>query len=469
MARDVISTDYLVVGCGQSGMGFVDSFLDVSDADIVMVDRRTAPGGHWIDAYPFVRLHLPSVTYGMGSTPLGGEHIQTNGREAGLYERATGSEIAGHFDTVMQQRFLASGQVRFLPMTEYVGDGMLRSLVTGDVTRIEVRRKTVDATRVGGEVPETSPAPFEVADGVRLVTPSQLSRLKGPAPGYVVVGAGKTAMDACMWLLDQGCPPDRITWVRARDLWFNNRFYLQPGHLSPHVVDGTASIVEAVARAATVDEAYEYLEAHGVIFRLDPSVRPTVFRGASCSETEMEKLRTIRNVVRLGRVRRIEPESILLEEGNVATSPEYLHVHCAAPGLPSHPTRAVFTEDTITIATITRASIAMSSAAIGRIEGLDIPTAEKNRLSPPMPPLTHPVRYLQTILSGLVAEQAWREHPPLRDWADHTRLNLTKRFPGQADDPGIRAARARLKESAGAAFENLARLVAEADQLEPSA
>lgn len=469
MGQDVISTDYLVVGCGQSGMGFVDSLLDVSDANIVMVDRRTAPGGHWLDAYPFVRLHLPSVTYGMGSTTLGAEHVQTYGREAGMYERATGSEIVGHFDAVMQQRFLASGRVRFLAMTEYVGDGTLRSSVTGDVTRVEVRRKTVDATRAGGEVPATYPAPFEVADGVRLVTPSQLGRLQEPASGYVVVGGGKTAMDACMWLLDQGCRPDRITWVRARDLWFNNRFYLQPGHLARHVVDGTASIVEAVARAATVDEAYEYLEERGVIFRLDPSVWPTVFRGASCSEAEMEQLRTIRNVVRLGRVRRIEPESIVLDEGSVATSPENLHVHCAAPGLPVGPARPVFAGDTITIATVTRTSIAMSSAAIARIESLDISTAAKNRLSPPMPPIGHPVRYLQTMLSGLAAELAWREYPSLRDWADNTRLSLTKRYPGQEDDADSKAARARLKESAGAAFENIARLVADVDQAEASA
>lgn len=415
-----------------------------------------------------MRLHLPSVTYGVESTPLGAEQVQTHGRDAGRYERASGSEIVGHFDAVMQQRFLASGRVRFLPMTEYVGNDMLRSLVTGDVMRIEVRRKTAHATRVGGQVPETYPPPFEVVDGVRLVTPSQLSRLQEPAPGYFVVGAGKAAMDACMWLLDHSCPLARITRVRARELWFNNRFYLQPGHLSRHVVEGTASIVEAVARAATVDQAYEYLEANGVIFRLDPSVWPTVFRGASCSEAEMEQLRTIRNVVRLGRVRRIEPESSLLEEGSVATGPKHVHVHCAAPGLPSRPTHVVFTEDTITIATITRASIAMSSAAIARIERLDIPTAEKNKLSPPMPPVTHPVRYLQAILSGLVTEQAWREHPSLRDWADSTRLNLTKRIPGQEDDPGIKAARARLEDSAGAAFENLARLVAEVDQLEPS-
>lgn len=466
VAQDVLSTDYLVVGCGQSGMGFVDSLLDVSDADVVIVDRRATPGGHWVDAYPFVRLHLPSVTYGMDSTPLGSDRVQTHGREAGLYERATRSEILGHFETIMEQRFLASGRVRFLPMTEYVGDGTVRSLVTGEVTRVDVRRKTVDATRVGGEVPETYPPPFEVADGVRLVTPGQLARQRGPANRYVVVGGGKTAMDACTWLLDQGCPPERITWVRARDLWFNNRAYLQPGHLSSQVLDGTASIVEAVARAATVDEAYEYLEARGVVFRLDPSVWPTVFRGASCSEAEMEQLRRIRDVVRLGRVRRIEPGSIVLEEGSVPTGPEDLHVHCAAPGLALAPSPPVFAEDTITIATITRISIAMSSAAIARIESLDIPTAEKNRLCPPTPPATHLVRYLQAILAGLAAELAWREHPTLRDWVDHTRLSLTRRTPGRPDDPDSRAARARLRESAAAAFENIARLVAEADEAE---
>ncbi len=341
MNHQVISTDYLVIGCGQAGMGFVDSLLDVTDADIVMVDRRSAPGGHWLDAYPFVRLHLPSVTYGVASTPLGAGGVQTHGREVGLYERGSGSEIVGHFDSVMQQRFLASGRVRYLPMTEYVEEtGELRSLVTGDVTRVEVRRKKVDATRAGGEVPATSPAPFEVVDGVRLLTPSQLGRLQEPASGYVIIGGGKTAMDNCLWLLDQGCRPDQITWIRARDLWFNNRFYLQPGHLSRHVVDGTASIVEAVAQATTVDEAYEYLEARGVIFRLDPSVWPTVFRGASCSEAEMEELRTIRDVVRLGRVLRIEPGAIILDEGSVSNeSGECARpLRCAgASGRPSSP------------------------------------------------------------------------------------------------------------------------------------
>ena len=49
-----VDTDYLVVGAGAAGMAFVDSLIGESDADVVVVDRRHVPGGHWNDAYPFV-------------------------------------------------------------------------------------------------------------------------------------------------------------------------------------------------------------------------------------------------------------------------------------------------------------------------------------------------------------------------------------------------------------------------------
>ncbi len=48
-----IETDYLVVGAGAAGLAFVDALVAACDADVVMVDRRHGPGGHWNDAYPF--------------------------------------------------------------------------------------------------------------------------------------------------------------------------------------------------------------------------------------------------------------------------------------------------------------------------------------------------------------------------------------------------------------------------------
>ncbi|MEL6317333.1 MAG: hypothetical protein AAFR16_06800 [Pseudomonadota bacterium] len=57
MAETHLETDYLIAGCGAVGMAFADTLLSETDADIIMVDRRGKPGGHWNDAYPFVTLH----------------------------------------------------------------------------------------------------------------------------------------------------------------------------------------------------------------------------------------------------------------------------------------------------------------------------------------------------------------------------------------------------------------------------
>ncbi|HEX3454511.1 MAG TPA: hypothetical protein VHS03_07785, partial [Gaiellaceae bacterium] len=107
------------MGAGALGMAFVDSLLTHGDADVVMVERRHRAGGHWLDAYPFVQLHQPSRYYGVDSTSLGFDRIETDGGDAGFFERASGSEICAYYDDVMRHRFLASGRVRFFPMSDH--------------------------------------------------------------------------------------------------------------------------------------------------------------------------------------------------------------------------------------------------------------------------------------------------------------------------------------------------------------
>ena len=77
-------TDYLIVGAGALGMTFADQLLTDTDASIVIVDRHHMPGGHWNDAYPFVRLHQPSAFYGVGSRPLGSNRIEAAGSTAAI-------------------------------------------------------------------------------------------------------------------------------------------------------------------------------------------------------------------------------------------------------------------------------------------------------------------------------------------------------------------------------------------------
>ena len=140
---DVIATDYLVVGAGAAGMAFTDSLLTHSDATVTIADRRHAPGGHWIDAYPFVRLHQPSAFYGVSSVPLGRDSVDQAGLNAGFYESADADELRAYYAQVMQEHFIASGRVRFFPASEYQADACgghwLVSRHTGERRRLAGR------------------------------------------------------------------------------------------------------------------------------------------------------------------------------------------------------------------------------------------------------------------------------------------------------------------------------------------
>ena len=258
--RSDIETDVLVVGAGALGMGFVDTLIDASDVDVVMIDRRHRPGGHWLDSYPFVQLHQPSMNYGVNSTPLGQDRVESAGGDAGLYERADGTEICGYYDDVMRHRFLASGRVRFFPMCDYLGDRRFRSRVTGTELSASVRRRVVDATYMASRVPATDPPPFEVADGVTCVPVGALTSLPKAPAGYVIIGGGKTAMDAVCWLLDQGTAPTDITWIRPRESWILNRRYFQPARGVVPTFEGVVLELEAVAECDSIEQVYERLE-----------------------------------------------------------------------------------------------------------------------------------------------------------------------------------------------------------------
>ncbi len=197
----------------------------------------------------------------------------------------------------------------------------------------------------------------------------------------MIIGGGKTALDAICWLLDRGTEPRDITWVRPRDSWVLNRAFFQPGRA--RTLEAVALQLEAMVASASVDEVYERLEASGVVLRTDPTVVPTMMKGATVSLGELEQLRSVEDVVRLGHVERIEPDRIVLERGSVPTGPDRLHVHCATPGLSDRPLRPIFGADTVTLQLVTRMSLTLSGALQGFLETSGRSTEEKNRLCPP--------------------------------------------------------------------------------------
>ena len=106
-----MDTDYLIIGSGAVGMAFADTLFHETDARIVIVDRHHGPGGHWNDAYPFVRLHQPSAYYGVNSRVLGSNTKDGSGLNIGMYERATGAELVAYYGQLMQL-FLARSEER---------------------------------------------------------------------------------------------------------------------------------------------------------------------------------------------------------------------------------------------------------------------------------------------------------------------------------------------------------------------
>jgi len=424
-----ISTDYLVVGSGAVGLAFADTLLaESTDAHITIVDRHGKPGGHWNDAYSFVALHQPSAFYGVNSLPLGTGRKDTHGVNAGLYELASGPEVSGYFDMVVRQRLLPSGRVTYLPMTDHLGEGRIRSLLSGEIARVEVRRKTVDGTYFGTSVPSTHKPRFAVAEGVRLVTPNELAHLgrsAGPTPSrYVILGAGKTAMDVGVWLLQSGAPADRIAWVVPRDSWLLNRRRTQPGtEFFDDAIGGQALQMEAFAKATSIDDLFERLEADEVMLRIDRTVRPTMFHYATISVGEVELLRRITDVVRLGRVRSIDAGGLRLERGAVAVEPGALYIDCTASAVEKRPPVPMFQGDRIVPQLVRAPQPAFSAAVVAyveaRYEGDDV----KNRLCATVPFPDTPEHYPLSILANLVNEAAWSGEPALRAWIRASRLD----------------------------------------------
>lgn len=423
MISTPVRVDYIVVGAGAVGMAFADQLLSDSEATIAIVDRRHRPGGHWNDAYPFVRLHQPSSYYGVNSRPLGSGGKDTTGFNAGLDELASGVEVVSYFEAVMQQRLQPSGRVRYFPVSEYTADGFIESRLSG-ARRPVAAGKIVDATRFSPNIPATRSPLYEVAAGVVCAPINDLPRLVQPEAAYTVIGAGKTGMDACLWLLQNGAEPERIRWIVPRDSWMFDRanFQTGPGTLVT-TLRFVADEVEAIAEADGVEDVFLRLEAKGAVLRLDPAVTPRLHHCATVTKGELAALRRIANVVRLGRVRRIERDRIVLDHGEVPTDSATVHIDCSASAIVHGEKRPVFEPGRINLQILRLCQPVFSATLVGHVEAVYADDAEKNALCRPMDYPSDPLGWLRMMSQELPARVGWAEHPEIAAFNAACRLD----------------------------------------------
>jgi hypothetical protein len=331
--------------------------------------------------------------------------------------------------------------------------------VSGETVEVDVRRRVVDATYLSPTIPATTPPPFGVADDARVVAINELVRLDEAPSSYVIVGSGKTATDGIVWLLANGVQPDRIVWVRPRDAWMLNRAVVQP---DPVVALGLAAdTMAAAAEAESLDDLFLRLEAAGVMLRIDSDVLPTMAKTPTLGAWELDLIRSIDHVVRLGHIEHVNRREIVFDEGSLPLARGSLVVHCAASGLQYPPLVPVWEPDKIRLQTIRAGFPCFCAALAGYVEATRDDDRERNRLCPPNTFPDSLASWARMQVRGTVAARAYGAESDIAAWANGCALNPARIEASQRDDPAVQAAAARLADGAERGLAQMADLADE--------
>jgi hypothetical protein len=189
------------------------------------------------------------------------------------------------------------------------------------------------------------------------------------------------------------------------------------------------------------------------VLRLDANVWPTKYRCATVSKEELGQLRRIENVIRQGRVVRIQADSIELEEGTLPTGPTVLHVDCTADGLAKREVRPIFEGARITLQSVSMCQQVFSASLIGYVETRFSDEKKMNEICKVVP---HPEFSQDFILSSVLTNQnftRWLKEFPR--WVLGSRLSISHH------DSTLRLliAAFRTRKAVAGSNENLKRLV----------
>jgi hypothetical protein len=261
--------------------------------------------------------------------------------------------------------------------------------------------------------------------------------------------------------------------VMPRDAWLLDRRNTQA---TPDFFLDTfgaqAAQFEAVAAATSIDDLFDRLESAGVLVRIDRGVRPRMFHGATVSQAELEQLRRIRGIVRLGRVQRIEVGAVVLDQGRLDTSPGTVYVDCSASAITRFEMKPIFAEGLITPQTVRSYQPVFSAALIAHVEATRTTDEEKNQLCQVVPLPNHDTDWVRMMIPYMLNQYTWSRDAELRAWLLDSRLDGFSRMAqevGRATEgDGDQAKAAVLKRLRDASFPAMDKLMRFAAEIETS-
>lgn len=185
--------------------------------------------------------------------------------------------------------------------------------------------------------------PWTVGPGTTCIPSASLpDHASKCPPHYCIVGNGKTGIDAIVWLIERGTDPGQITWIVPRDSYMYNRAIGQVAQLKMSSLPFHLEAAKAVAEAEDVDEMWARLVESGYVRVLDPAHKPSTWHCPVVSDVEFECIRKVKDVVRLGHVKSIADDEMVLEKGSKKLPAGTIVVDCAAATLKGRPVVPVF-------------------------------------------------------------------------------------------------------------------------------
>jgi hypothetical protein len=235
-----------------------------------------------------------------------------------------------------------------------------------------------------------------------------------------------------------------------------NRAVVQP---DPAVFLGMAADTMQVAQgAASVEDLFLGLEDAGIMLRIDRTVMPTMAKAPTLAMWELEKLRTLENVVRRGHLVSVNRGSLNFADGSVVVANDALVVHCAADGLKYPPQVPVWRPDVITLQAIRSGFPCFGAALVGYVEATRDDDDEKNRLCPPTPYGNSMAEWARMTLLGTRAAITFSAEPDIAQWLTEVAINPARIPAGHPGSAAIDEARARLATHTRPALAQLAEL-----------
>lgn len=450
-------------------MAFADVLVEESNATLIIIDKYPAPGGHWNHAYPFVALHQPAAFYGVSSRELSNGKIETSGLNKGYGSLSSLTEIQAYYKAVMEEQFLPSGRVQYFPNCEYLGEHRFRHRETGEEYHVEVKKKLVDASHLTTKVPSTHAPNFSWSETTHFRPINALPELINQPDHYCIIGGGKTGMDAIVYLLENNVPAEQISWVISRDSWVIDRATTQNTEAFFEVTIGNqANQFEALAQATSLEDLFQRLEDKGVLMRLDKSVKPTQFHGATVSKKELALLQKIPTVIRLGRVSHIEGNLMTLDMGNHQCPENTLFVDCSATPIPKDLQNIpIFQGEVIIPHTVRSYQPAFSAAFVAYAELNYANDKEKNKLCGVVPLPDKDTDWLRGLAATMLNQLNWSSDKPLRQWMTANRLDGFSQLVRGVDksDTAKMEILHRMKSNGLPAMMKLQQFLAEIDQM----